>query len=91
MIILGLLRVVFTLLQALFSWLSIPAMPEGITSVVGSVLGYITDALPLIWLFLDKGVVGVCLVVAVACMNFEKMYDMLMWILAKLPIGITKN
>lgn len=91
MIILGLLRVIFTVLQALFSWLNIPDMPEGVTSVVDSVIGYIIDALPLIWVFLDKNVVGVCLVIAVACMEFEKIYDLLMWILAKLPIGIRKN
>lgn len=91
MIIMGLLKVVFTVLQALFSWLSLPQMPDAITSVIDGVLGYIRDALPLIWVFFDKNVVSVCLVVALACANFDKVYDLLMWVLAKLPIGVNKN
>lgn len=91
MIIMGLLNVLFSVLKALFSWLSLPQMPESISGVIDGVLGYITDALPLIWVFFDKTVVGACLVVALACANFDKIYDLLMWVLAKLPIGIKRN
>lgn len=91
MILLALLEVLFLVLQALFSWLSLPNFPSEITTVVDNMVGYITDALPLIWLFFDKTVVGVCLVIALACANFDKIYDLLMWILAKLPLGISKN
>lgn len=91
MILLALLKILFAVLKVLFSWLSLPAMPEAITSVVDTVKGYIVDALPLLWVFFDKSVVTVCLGVALACVNFNKIYDMLMWILAKLPIGIKKN
>lgn len=78
-------------MKALFSWLSLPDMPQEITGVVDTVMGYVVDALPLLWVFFDKSVVTVCLVVALACTNFDKIYDLLMWILAKLPIGISKN
>ncbi len=91
MILLGLLEVIFGVLKALFSWLSLPDMPVEVSSVVDSVIGYIIDALPLLWVFFDKKVVTVCLVVALACSNFEKVYDLLMWVLAKIPIGIKKN
>ncbi len=91
MILLGLLNVLFAVLKALFSWLSLPDMPQEITGVVDTVMGYVVDALPLLWVFFDKSVVTVCLVVALACTNFDKIYDLLMWILAKLPIGISKN
>lgn len=91
MILLGILQVIFIVLKALFSWLSLPDMPSDITNVVDGVFVYIKDALPLIWLFFDKSVVGVCLTIALACANFEKVYDLLMWVLAKLPIGINKN
>lgn len=91
MILLGLLNVLFAVLKALFGWLSLPEMPGGISSVVDTVIGYIIDALPLLWVFFDKGVVTVCLVVALACTNFNKVYDLLMWVLAKLPIGINRN
>lgn len=91
MILLALLKVIFALLKVLFSWLSLPDMPQEIAGVVDEVIGYIVDALPLLWVFFDKKVVGVCLVVALACANFEKVYDLLMWVLAKIPIGIRKN
>lgn len=91
MILLGLFNVLFAVLKALFSWLSLPDMPPEITGVVDTVMGYVVDALPLLWVFFDKSVVTVCLVVALACTNFDKIYDLLMWILAKLPIGINKN
>lgn len=91
MIILGLLKIIFMVLQALFSWLSLPQMPEEITTVVDGVIGYIKDALPLIWVFFDKSVVTVCLAVALVCANFDKVYDLLMWVLAKLPIGVNRN
>lgn len=85
------MNVLFAVLKALFSWLSLPDMPQEITGVVDTVMGYVVDALPLLWVFFDKSVVTVCLVVALACTNFDKIYDLLMWILAKLPIGISKN
>lgn len=91
MIIMALLEVIFALLKVLFSWLSLPDMPKEITSVVDGIIEYIVDALPLIWVFFDKDVVTVCLVIALACSNFDKLYDLLMWILAKIPIGIRKN
>lgn len=91
MILLALLEVIFLVLQALFSWLSLPDMPAEITGVVDTMMQYIIDALPLLWVFFDKSIVTVCLVIALACTNFEKIYDMLMWIVAKLPIGIKKN
>lgn len=91
MILLALLRVIFAVLKVLFSWLNLPDMPVEITDVVDQMMGYIVDSLPLLWVFFDKTVVSVCMVVALACVNFDKIYDLLMWILAKLPIGIHKN
>lgn len=91
MILLALLRVIFAVLKVLFSWLNLPDMPVEITNVVDQMMGYIVNSLPLLWVFFDKTVVSVCMVVALACVNFDKIYDLLMWILAKLPIGIHKN
>lgn len=91
MILLSLLELLFGILKVLFGWLSLPDMPAEITSVIDQVMVYIIDGLPIIWCFLDKKVTTVCLGISLACMNFEKIYDFLMWILAKLPIGISKN
>lgn len=91
MILLALFNVLFAVLKVLFSWLSLPDFPAEITTIVDTTIGYIVDALPLIWVFFDKTTVTVCLVIALACANFDKVYDLLMWILAKLPIGINKQ
>ena len=55
MILLGLMQVLFAVLRVLFGWLNLPDMPGSITEVVDSVIGYIIDALPLLWVFFDKG------------------------------------
>ena len=91
MIVTSLLNLIFSILKVLFGWLNLPDMPEEISSVIDTVIDYIIDGLPVIWCFLDKEVTTVCLAIALACMNFEKIYDFLMWLLAKLPIGIRKN
>lgn len=91
MILLALFRLLFGVLKVLFGWLSLPDLPPEVMSVLDSMMEYIIDALPVLWLFFDKKLVGVCLAIALACTNFDKLYDMLMWILAKLPIGIHKN
>lgn len=91
MILLALLNLLFTVLKVLFSWLNLPSMPEEITAVVDNMIACVVNSLPLLWVFFDKTVVTVCLTVALACTNFDKVYDLLMWILAKLPLGIHKN
>lgn len=91
MILLSLLELLFGIIKVLFSWLDLPDMPAEITDVVDTVIQYIVDGLPIIWCFLDKRITLICLGISLAVMNFEKVYDFLMWILAKLPIGINKN
>lgn len=91
MIVLALLRLIFEILKLLFSWLELPDMPLEITTYVDEIVIYVVDALPLIWCFVDKKLVTTCLVISLACMNFDKIYDFLMWIIAKIPIGIRKN
>jgi len=77
MILLSLLELLFGIIKVLFGW--------------DTVIAYIVDGLPIIWCFLDKNITLICLGISLAVMNFEKVYDFLMWILAKLPIGINKN
>ena len=91
MILMAFFNLVFSVLKVLFSWLNLPDMPEKITGIADQIIQYMVDALPLLWVFFDKSVVTICLVVALACTNFDKVYDLLMWVLAKIPIGIRKN
>lgn len=91
MIIYGILSILIELITFLFGWLNLPDMPEVLTQYIDVMMGYIVDGLPLLWLFFDKSVVTVCLVIALACVNFDKVYGFTMWIIAKLPLGIHKN
>lgn len=91
MLITGILNALFSVIQALFGWINLPDMPDKISSVIDNILQYVIDGLPIIWCFLDKEITLVCLGVALACRSFEKIYDFLMWLLAKLPIGIKRN
>ena len=88
MIIKGILDIIFGLLKVLFGWIDIPDMPETITNVIDQVIVYIVDGLPVIWVFFDKQVVTVALVLVLALVNFDKIYYFIMWLLKKLPIGV---
>lgn len=91
MIIYGLLVIILELLKVLFGWLNLPDMPPELVVYIDNALSLISDGLPILWCYFDKNVVQVCLVIALACVAFDKVYDFLMWILAKLPIGINKE
>lgn len=91
MIIMALLELIFGILKILFGWMNLPDMPVEITEVIDQVKNYIIDGLPIIWCFFDKRITTICLGVSLAAYNFEKVYYFLMWIIAKLPIGINKN
>lgn len=91
MILYGILSVLFDILQFLFGWLNLPQMPQELVVYIEQAKGLILDSLPLIWLFFDKRTVYACIIVALACVNFDKIYDFTMWIIAKLPLGISKE
>lgn len=91
MIIYGILNVIMELLKFLFGWISLPDFPSGLSVFINQALDIIKDALPLVWCFFDKTVVYTCLVIALACVNFDKLYGFTMWILAKLPLGIKRQ
>lgn len=88
MIIKGILDIIFGLLKILFGWINLPDMPEAITNVIDQVVGYIVEGLPVVWVFFDKQVVSVALVLVLAIVNFDKLYYFIMWLLKKLPIGV---
>ena len=88
MILKGILDIIFGLLKTLFGWIDLPDMPEVITNVIDQVISYITDGLPVIWVFFDKQVVTVAFVLVLAIVNFDKIYYFIMWLLKKLPIGV---
>lgn len=91
MILIGLFNLLFSVIKILFSWLNLPGFPPAVESAIDTVFQMLQNAASLIWLIFDREVALACLVIALACSNFDKLYDFLMWILAKIPIGIRKN
>lgn len=81
---------ILAFLRVAFSNFSIPEMPAEIVGVLDQIVGYIAQAMPLVWVFLDKKFTSVCLVLALGVMAFEKIYDFVMWVLAKLPVSVDR-
>lgn len=91
MIIMSFLNLIFSVLKLLFSWMSLPDFPPLIAELLDMFKEFLGMGLGLLYCFVDADVVKICLMVVLACLSFEKVYDLLMWILAKIPIGIRKN
>lgn len=91
MIIMAFLNLVFSVLKVLFSWVNLPSMPVKMGEIVDTVMQMIHQGTSILFLFFDKDYVITCLTFSLAIYNFEYIYDALMWVLAKFPIGIKKN
>ena len=54
MIINALLSVVRVLINLLFGWVNLPAVPESITNVVDTLFTYMAQGIGIVWLFTYK-------------------------------------
>lgn len=86
MIINALLSVVKVLINILFGWVQLPAVPESITSVVDTVFSYMQQGIGIVWLFVPQGLVQVLLPLVIVVHNFDHLYHLGMWILKKIPM-----
>lgn len=86
MIIFGILSIIFGFLQIIFAPISLPDFPPEIVVYLQQALDAVKGALPLIWVFFDKSVVTVCIVIVLAVINFEKIYFFIIWLLKKLKM-----
>lgn len=86
MILIGILTLLFSILQILFAPLSLPEFPPEITQYLYQLLDTIKSALPLIWVAFDKSVVSICLLLVIACMNFERIWFFIIWLLKKMRL-----
>lgn len=87
MIVYGILYVIFCVLKVIFAPISLPDFPPQITQYLYQAIDTISNGLPLLWVFFDKSVVTVCLALVLACMNFERIYYFIMWVLRKFKLG----
>lgn len=86
MILYGILYVILEFLKLIFAPISLPDFPPQLTEYLYQVLDAITGALPLIWVFFNKSVVAICLTLVVACMNFQRIYFFIIWLLRKFKL-----
>lgn len=85
MIIEGLLNLIKTLLFAVFSWINLPAFPEGLTSSINSFIDLIFDNLTLLGFFIRPATIAIIVPALVILLNFDQIYKLTMWILKKIP------
>lgn len=86
MIIQALLDLVKNVLFLVFGWISLPQMPEQITTAINTFLDLIFDNVGLLGLFIRIDTIKLVVPVVIIIMNFEKLYHLTLWILKKIPM-----
>lgn len=87
MVVMGFLKAVLGALKALFSWINLPAFDdETFNNVLMFLDTLFTNAQELINLFLPWDIVRFGIPVVIIVVNFEHIYDLVMWVLRKIPM-----
>ena len=89
MIIKGLLELIFGLLQIVFAPINLPDLPEAIQNVLDGLVDVLGSAVGLFAIFFDMSVVRVLIPLVIVIVNFERVWNLILFILRKIPfIGI---
>lgn len=89
MIIKGLLELIFSLLQVIFSPINIPALPDGIQDVLDEFVNWILSGYTILDIFVDMSVVKYLIPIVIVISNLDKVWSFIMFILRKIPfIGV---
>ena len=89
MIIKGLFELVFGLLQIVFAPIDLPDLPDKIQSVLDTLISVMESAVGLFAIFFDMEVVRVLIPLVIVIVNFDKVWNLIMFILRKIPfLGI---
>lgn len=89
MIIKGIFELVYTMLNIVLTPINLPQLPDGIQSIFDELLQIMIDSVGLLGVFLDFSVVKWLIPIVIAVANFEKIWNMIMFILRKIPfLGI---
>lgn len=89
MIIKGIFELVYTMLNIVLTPINLPQLPDGIQSIFDELLQVMVGSVGLLGLFLDFSVVKWLIPIVIAVANFEKIWNMIMFILRKIPfLGI---
>ncbi len=89
MIIKGLFSLIIALLNIVFGWVSLPAMPSAVDEAFNMLLSYMQSGIGFVWLIVPRDLVLVVIPVILILSNFDKLYTVVMWVLRKIPfLGI---
>lgn len=75
-----------TLLQTLLGWINIPSAGEEFTNGIAYFSTMLNTGKDLIDLFIPWSLVKFGLPLLIVVVNFEKVYNFIMWILRKIPM-----
>lgn len=85
MIIEGLLSFFQQVYQVMFGWINLPDMPAVVTDTVDWFLDMVFDNIGILGFFVRWSTVVVLVPIALIVFNIDKIYDLIMWVLKKLP------
>lgn len=80
-----LVDMIFSLLQIIFGWFSLPDLPAELMANINSFLDLIFQNLSLLGLFVRQQTILIIIPVVIAIIGFERIYMFVMWILKKIP------
>lgn len=88
MLFITLLSVVFAVINVIFGILpNIPSVPEEFSNIIKNFFDLIFQNSGLVGFFLPMDVVKIALPVALVIVNFKHIYNLIKWLIAKLPIS----
>lgn len=85
MIIKGLFSLIISLLNIVFGWVNLPAMPAVIDQNIKLLITYMGNGMALVYLIVPQDLVVVVVPVILILSNFDKLYAVVMWVLRKIP------
>lgn len=89
MILKGLFSLVITLLNIVFGWVNLPAMPAAVDDAFNLLISYMQSGIGFVWLIVPRDLVLVVVPVILLLSNFDKLYTVVMWVIRKIPfLGI---
>ena len=74
-----------TAIKLIFGWVSLPDLPPDVKVIIDQVFGYMESGIGFLFLFVDMKLVKVMLPMVIVVANFERVYQLVMYVLRKIP------
>lgn len=85
MILETLINLLLSLIKFCFGWLNLPAFPTEFTDIINDFLDLIFNNVSLLGFFIRPATLQILVPALIVVLNFEKIYNFVMWILRKIP------